>query len=143
MHAGTKVHTCVGALMLRDGRVLLGRRSAHKTCAGCWDVPGGHVEPGETLAAALRRELKEELGIVPTACSFHSKHAESGVCLHLFVVTAWIGEPAPCGDEHSEIHWHELVSACRLSRLAAPGFVEIFRSLLGCGPRPVEKGNEG
>jgi 8-oxo-dGTP diphosphatase len=124
----TMVRVCVGALMIRDGRVLLGRRSAHKSLAGCWDIPGGHVEPGEALDEALRRELEEELGVTPTVWSLHSKHDAPHVQLHLFVVSQWRGNPQACGDEHSEIQWHELSSACGLADLAAPEYVEVFRT---------------
>ncbi len=53
-----------GAVVVRDGRVLLGRRAASRALApGVWDVVGGHVERGESARRALRRELREELGI--------------------------------------------------------------------------------
>ena len=115
--------------MVRDGRVLLGRRSAHKTYAGGWDVPGGHVELGESLEDALLRELAEELGMVPTIWALHSTPDARHIQLHLFIVSQWRGSPSTRGDEHSEIRWHELPSACRLPDLAAPQYVEIFRAL--------------
>ena len=46
-----------------DGRFLLAQRPAGKVYAGYWEFPGGKVEPGEALAAAIARELHEELGI--------------------------------------------------------------------------------
>ena len=53
---------------MRDGRVLLGKRSPRRrACANSWDVIGGRVEAGETLGEGLRRELNEEIGIVPVA----------------------------------------------------------------------------
>ena len=56
--------TMVGAMLVRDGRVLLGlRRRDRRVAPAVWDVPGGHVEPGESPRTALRRELREELGI--------------------------------------------------------------------------------
>jgi 8-oxo-dGTP diphosphatase len=65
----------VVAAVLRDasGRVLLAQRTAGRDLAGLWEFPGGKVEPGETPEAALRRELREELGIearigAPVAC---------------------------------------------------------------------------
>ncbi len=55
----------VVAALVRDrrGRLLLTRRPAGKPRAGLWEFPGGKVKPGEDLAEALRRELKEELGL--------------------------------------------------------------------------------
>lgn len=57
--------TCVvGALILnRDGHVFVHRRSwQRRLFPGCWDIVGGHVEPGEDLLAALEREVAEETG---------------------------------------------------------------------------------
>ena len=51
------------AVIGREGRVLLCRRPQGKRCAGLWEFPGGKVEPGETLAACLVRECREELGV--------------------------------------------------------------------------------
>ena len=45
------------------GRLLSARRSRPASLAGGWELPGGKVEPGEDPAAALVRELREELGI--------------------------------------------------------------------------------
>lgn len=54
----------VGAVIIRDGRVLACRRSADKPAAGLWEFPGGKVEPRESPQQALARELEEELGLV-------------------------------------------------------------------------------
>src|SRR5439155_25219560 len=51
------------ALIDPDGRVLLAQRPEGKHLAGMWEFPGGKVHPGETPAAALIRELAEELAI--------------------------------------------------------------------------------
>ncbi len=53
----------VVALLLRDAKVLMGKRKPHKIYADHWEFPGGKVESGETLHDALARELKEELSI--------------------------------------------------------------------------------
>jgi 8-oxo-dGTP diphosphatase len=61
----------VNALLVRDGGVLLTRRSQHRAAyGGLWSFPGGHVEPGETLTEALVREVQEEVGLTPTRFSF-------------------------------------------------------------------------
>jgi mutator protein MutT len=50
-------------MVVRDGSVLLARRGPTMDLAGCWEFPGGKLEPGEGPAEALVRELDEELGI--------------------------------------------------------------------------------
>jgi 8-oxo-dGTP diphosphatase len=52
----------VAAYIERRGRVLLSRRRADQAFGLCWEFPGGKVEPGENLDAALVREIREELG---------------------------------------------------------------------------------
>src|SRR5690606_28098264 len=57
------VDVAVGVLVRRDGSFLLGSRPEGKPYAGYWEFPGGKLEPGESVNAALARELHEELGI--------------------------------------------------------------------------------
>jgi len=45
-----------------DRRLLVGQRRSHDTSPLKWEFPGGKVEPGESPAQALARELREELG---------------------------------------------------------------------------------
>ena len=51
-----------GAAIVRDGRLLLVKRLKAPE-AGCWNLPGGKVDFGEGVAAAVRREVAEELGV--------------------------------------------------------------------------------
>jgi (d)CTP diphosphatase len=53
----------VAAIIEWAGTVLLARRSRERDHAGLWEFPGGKVEPGETDAQALIRELREEFGV--------------------------------------------------------------------------------
>jgi 8-oxo-dGTP diphosphatase len=125
--------TCVGALMIRDQEVLLGRRAAHKSFPGCWDIPGGHVEAGEDLASALARELAEEIGVTPLAwrllsrCEFEDEDGWSE--LLIYQIDNWAGEPVLANDEHVELRWFPLADACDLERLAAEEYRSILRSL--------------
>lgn len=82
-----------------DGRILLAQRPPGKVYAGYWEFPGGKVEAGESLEAALARELHEELGIVVSSAPrwitrlFTYPHAT--VRLNFFRVFAWQGAPHP------------------------------------------------
>ena len=58
----TKQIDVVGAVIVRDGRILCARRGAGGAQAGLWEFPGGKVEVGESPARALVREIREELG---------------------------------------------------------------------------------
>lgn len=108
----SKIVDVAAAVLLRaEGReYLLAQRPPGKVYAGYWEFPGGKVESGESVEAALRRELQEELGIEVTAChpwlrrQFTYPHAT--VRLHFWQVTAWQGEigvSAPL--EHSAAAW--------------------------------------
>ena len=57
------VDVAVGVLVDGDGRFLLTSRPKGKVYAGYWEFPGGKLEAGETVEAALKRELHEEIGI--------------------------------------------------------------------------------
>lgn len=88
------------AIILRpDHSFLLARRPEGKPYAGYWEFPGGKVEPGESVRAALDREIHEELGLRITEAFpwltqvFTYPHAT--VKLHFYRVTGWQGEPHP------------------------------------------------
>ena len=51
------------AVIEKDGRILIQKRPAGGLLADLWEFPGGKVEPGESLTASLRREIREELGV--------------------------------------------------------------------------------
>ena len=53
----------VVAVIEKDGRILIQKRPAGGLLGDLWEFPGGKVEPGESLTAALRREVREELGV--------------------------------------------------------------------------------
>ena len=55
--------TVVAAIIRRNGTILACRRRDDQDHPGKWEFPGGKLEPGETPAGALRRELQEELGV--------------------------------------------------------------------------------
>ena len=89
------VQVAVGVLM-RGESFLLTSRPEGKVYAGYWEFPGGKLEAGETVEAALKRELQEELGITIEDCipwrteRFDYPHAL--VQLNFCQVTRWRGE---------------------------------------------------
>lgn len=91
------INVAVGILMRPNGDVLLGQRPQGKPYEGYWEFPGGKVESGETIFAALRREFMEELGIEIISaepwCSVQHQYPHAYVRLHFYVSKDWRGEP--------------------------------------------------
>lgn len=95
--ARAPVDVAVGILIRADGRLLLASRPEGKPYSGYWEFPGGKLEPGESVADALRRELHEELGI-DIGCVFPwvvrvFDYPHALVRLHFCRVFEWRGEP--------------------------------------------------
>lgn len=85
------------ALIWRAGRLFLQRRDpAGAVLPGRWELPGGKVEPGETLEQALRRELREEVALAVVAHqaipAIEHAYPDRRVRLHPFQVEV-AGEP--------------------------------------------------
>ena len=78
----------MGAVIVDDGRLLVVER-AHQPHAGRWAVPGGRVQTGESLVAAVEREVREETGLA----------VEIGD-------VAWVGETIGPGDPPE---WHFVI----------------------------------
>src|SRR5690606_20495626 len=97
----------VAGILCRGPQVLIARRPDHADQGGLWEFPGGKQEAGETPAAALARELAEELGIqVQQARAWFSlQHDYPGkpVALQFWWVEAFTGEPA--GREGQPLRW--------------------------------------
>lgn len=112
---GRKVtEVAVGVLLRADGAVLLADRPAGKAYAGYWEFPGGKVETGETVAEALARELREEIGIAigPSTpwVTFEFDYPHAYVRLHFERVYAWQGTP--------HAHEGQRLAFCRLDETA-------------------------
>jgi 8-oxo-dGTP diphosphatase len=87
----------VAAILVREDRVLICQRREDQPFAMQWEFPGGKVEAGEELPAALARELHEELGIRaaigPEIATVQHQYAEGlAVELHFFLVAEFTGE---------------------------------------------------
>lgn len=126
----------VNGLLLREGHVLMAHRALTRASyPNTWSFPGGHVEVGETLDGALKRELLEEIGVLATSWSLletfedHETNPEKPVRFHLYAVDEWQGEPVNIGDEHTRICWVRLEDAARLRNLAFSNYADLFGML--------------
>ena len=97
------VEVAAAVIQRPDGSFLLAQRPPGKVYAGYWEFPGGKVEPGELAAAALARELHEELGIeVERAYPWLTRvftYPHATVRLNFFRVVAWKHEPRSREDQ--------------------------------------------
>jgi 8-oxo-dGTP diphosphatase len=125
-------HEIVAGLLLRDGRVLLGHRSADRRWyPDVWDFPGGHVERGEQPIEALARELKEELAIViqqpgPELVQVVDRE----FTLRIWLVDKWVGNPVNASPaEHDDLGWFDVREVAGL-RLAHSGYLTLIRDTL-------------
>ncbi|MDR6951466.1 ADP-ribose pyrophosphatase YjhB (NUDIX family) [Ancylobacter sp. 3268] len=105
----------ISTAVFRDGQVLLARRGA-APLRGLWSLPGGRLEPGETLAEGAAREVMEEVGVacrvvgVAGALDIIRRDDAGEVSAHFVVVShagLWLdGEPAT-GPEAAEVGWFD------------------------------------
>lgn len=86
-----------------EGRVLLVRRG-QAPARGTWTVPGGRVEPGESVHDAALRELLEETGLRGESALPVTVVTLGGYEIHEFLVRGWSGG-ACAGDDAAEVRW--------------------------------------
>lgn len=102
-----KVIDVVGAVLIRDGKVLAAQRSAKMSLPLMWEFPGGKIETDESPVGALKRELLEELKVsakVGDHVETTSYEYDFGiVTLQTYYCTVENGVPEL--TEHAEIRW--------------------------------------
>lgn len=138
----------VSAIVRLDGRLLLVEQRAPGDLEPSWMLPGGRVEPAETLVVALRRELVEETGLVlaglPHVAFVVDLITDAGCysaitfdCLAEgtlapddpdgFVRAAAWTDPAEAFDRLRHVEWYDVVPLQRfLSGEAAAGAVYVW-----------------
>ncbi|MCG5500998.1 Nudix family hydrolase [Ectothiorhodospira lacustris] len=113
------LRVAVAAIANDRDEYLIARRPEHVHQGGLWEFPGGKIEPGETLEAALRRELREELDITPLRhhplITLNHDYPDRRVCLEVVKVDRFEGEPR--GMEGQPLRW---VAAAQLHALDFP-----------------------
>lgn len=120
------LHVAAGVIRDTTGRVLIAQRPPGRHMAGGWEFPGGKVAPGETVFAALARELREELGIevrsaTPLVCYRHD-YPGCPVLLDVWMIGDYTGVPRPL--ENQPLRWE------RVGRLMEAGLLEADRPIV-------------
>lgn len=135
----------VCALVEQEGKLLLVRRAPGQALAGWWEFPGGKVEPGESSAQALVRELEEELGVtaVPGVRVGFGTVETGGRLIVLEGLTAQLRGPIGATPVHDAATWvdphsidkttlasadHPLLEAW-LERFASPVYPTVLESV--------------
>jgi 8-oxo-dGTP diphosphatase len=113
------MHVAVGVVRDVRDRVLIAQRPEGVHLAGFWEFPGGKVEAGESVEQALRRELREELGIEAGRLSpliqVSHDYRDRPVFLDVWTVHSFVGEPR--GLQGQPVRW---VDSRELPHIAFP-----------------------
>lgn len=131
------------AAILHHGRVLAARRTRPADVAGGWELPGGKIDPGETVADAVAREISEELGCqVALVSSLEGRSPiKPGYVLTAHTARLVAGEPVPV--EHDAIRWLAADELDDVDWLPSDlPFLDQLRQLLDQGAR-LPGGNVG
>ena len=104
-----RVRVVAGIILADDDRVLAARRAPDEAMPGNWEFPGGKVEPGESEAEAVEREIAEELGVEVRAlrCLDRLEHGYHSLVVEL---SFWLCEPVGVLGElrlsvHDQTRW--------------------------------------
>jgi len=102
------MHVALALITDASDRILITRRSLDVDHGGMWEVPGGKLEPEETAADALKREVFEEVGLVVDESVYLGEvrhtYPEKSVCLHVFRVVQYTGQ-AHCSEAQLDLRW--------------------------------------
>ena len=129
----TRPELAVSAAIFRDGRVLVVRR-AQAPAAGSWTLPGGRVELGETLVAAVTREVLEETTLairVKGLAGYREmilEQAVEGRGRHFVILpfaAEWVSGEVKLNEELGDFSWSTLSEIADLP--TTPGLLEILR----------------
>jgi len=131
----TLTEVAVGIVQRSDGQYLLTTRPQGKAYAGYWEFPGGKLEAQESVVAALRRELQEEINITIADAEMVRTdvvdYPHALVRLHFCLITQWSGEIQM--REQQTFAWSDLPTA--LSPIL-PGTVPVLAWLATVGQLP-------
>ena len=136
-NAGFWPRTGCSVIVVRDGKVLLVKRGK-EPFRGCWSLPGGGQEAGETLEDCARRELREETGLEAGALEFVAardriSRNDAGAVIHHFVLSTFFARDASgeasALDDALDAGWFTLSEMKK--RETTPGTIDFLRETLG------------
>lgn len=103
-----KEYDVVGAIIIKEGKILCAKRGLGKSLPGLWEFPGGKIEIGETTIQALKREIREEFLVdisdEPETFVISSYEYDFGI-VNLTTFICQIKAGTPTLTEHIEIKW--------------------------------------
>ncbi len=121
MKNGVSAHTprkpvaeCVSGVLIDDGAVLVEKRRADDDAdPGLVLLPGGHVEVGESLDRALKREMREELGVrvenvAPIRVRYYKASNGERQRIHYFRIKDWKGKIR--SNEAESVYWESEIN---------------------------------
>jgi 8-oxo-dGTP diphosphatase len=128
------------ALYDARGQVLIAERPPGKHMAGRWEFPGGKIEPAESEADALKRELREELGVEVTTAHpllvLRHDYGDRRVEISMWIVERYAGEPR--GLDGQRLKWVQPAGLLDEDVLEADRpFIEALQRL----PPPTARGD--
>ncbi|TRX32751.1 8-oxo-dGTP diphosphatase MutT [Flavobacterium sp. ZT3R18] len=98
------------AIIKKESKILIGKRAPNRHLAGYWEFPGGKMETGETPQECLKREIKEELGIIIKVNDFfmenEHQYDQKMIYLKAFECEYVSGEIVL--KDHDQIEWVEV-----------------------------------
>jgi len=117
--SGPSPEVAVGGVAVFDAALLLIQRATDPQ-AGRWSIPGGRVEPGETLAAAVEREVREETGLRVRCGDLLGWAERIGPGYHFVILDFTVAVPDDCreptaGSDAAAVAWVPLENVSGMS----------------------------